>query len=161
MQIIKINLTHSFPVHPFSIPWKHQKTLWFRRPEDYQKSRDEVETLNPPSLNWDSSDSFATIAEVISRHFPKGHEQLFWVPTTTFFLTLSLFCEIMSLTHFNTLLHLIKKPVIWFAVEIKWLVSIWNAIYMKRNTGLKWISISKKIKLLIYFNSFMTKVPII
>ena len=21
-------LTHSFPVHPFSTPWKHQKTLW-------------------------------------------------------------------------------------------------------------------------------------
>ena len=22
-------LTHSFPIHPFSTPWKHQKTLWF------------------------------------------------------------------------------------------------------------------------------------
>ena len=22
-------LTHSFPMHPFSIPWKHQKTVWF------------------------------------------------------------------------------------------------------------------------------------
>ena len=22
-------LTHSFPMYPFSTPWKHQKTLWF------------------------------------------------------------------------------------------------------------------------------------
>ena len=25
----KICLTHSFPMHPFSTPWKHQKTLRF------------------------------------------------------------------------------------------------------------------------------------
>ena len=24
---IKVSLTHSFPIHPFSTPWKHQKTL--------------------------------------------------------------------------------------------------------------------------------------
>ena len=33
------------------------------------------------------------------------------------------------LTHFNQVLHFIWKPVIWFAVKIKWLVSIWNAIH--------------------------------
>ena len=26
--ILKV-LTHSLPMHPFSTPWKHQKTLWF------------------------------------------------------------------------------------------------------------------------------------
>ena len=26
---LKIPLTHSFPMHPFPTPWKHQKTLWF------------------------------------------------------------------------------------------------------------------------------------
>ena len=29
--------------------------------------------------------------------------------------------------HFNPMLHFIQKPVIWFSLQIKWLVSIWNA----------------------------------
>ena len=32
------------------------------------------------------------------------------------------------LTNFTTMLHFIKKPVTWFAKQIIWLVSIWNAI---------------------------------
>ena len=32
-----------------------------------------------------------------------------------------------TLTHFKPALHFIKKPDNWFAMEIKWLVSIWNA----------------------------------
>ena len=31
------------------------------------------------------------------------------------------------LSRFSPVLHFISKPVIWFAVKIKWLVSIWNA----------------------------------
>ena len=33
----------------------------------------------------------------------------------------------MSLSHFSPVFHFIKKPVIWFALKIKWLVFIWNA----------------------------------
>ena len=25
--VLKVKLTHSFPMHPFSTPWKHQKCL--------------------------------------------------------------------------------------------------------------------------------------
>ena len=32
------------------------------------------------------------------------------------------------LTHFSPVLHFIKKPVIWFALQIKWLVSIWHTV---------------------------------
>ena len=31
------------------------------------------------------------------------------------------------LTRFTPVLHFIQKPVIWFALKIEWLVSIWNA----------------------------------
>ena len=31
------------------------------------------------------------------------------------------------LTHFSQVFSFILKPVIWFALQIKWLVSIWNA----------------------------------
>ena len=31
------------------------------------------------------------------------------------------------LTHFSPLLHFIQKPVTYFVVQIKWLVSTWNA----------------------------------
>ena len=30
------------------------------------------------------------------------------------------------LTHFSLVLHSIQKPVVWFTVQSKWLVSIWN-----------------------------------
>ena len=30
-------------------------------------------------------------------------------------------------THFSSVLHVTQKPVIWFGLQIKWLVSIWNA----------------------------------
>ena len=33
----------------------------------------------------------------------------------------------ISLTYFTPVLHFIWKPVTWFAEQIKWLVSIWNA----------------------------------
>ena len=35
--------------------------------------------------------------------------------------------KISTLTYFSPLLLFIYKPVIWFARQIKWLVSIWNA----------------------------------
>ena len=33
----------------------------------------------------------------------------------------------IPLTHFSPVLHFIYKSIIWFEVQIKWLVSIWNA----------------------------------
>ena len=33
-----------------------------------------------------------------------------------------------GLTHFSPVLRFIQKPVIWFALQIKWLVAIWNAV---------------------------------
>ena len=34
----------------------------------------------------------------------------------------------LKLTHFSPVLHFMWKPVIWFRQQMKWLVSIWNAI---------------------------------
>ena len=45
--------------------------------------------------------------------------------------------KIINLTHFSLVLHLISKQVIWFAVQIKWLVSIWNATLGWN--GLRWM----------------------
>ena len=33
----------------------------------------------------------------------------------------------LKLTYFSPVLHFISKPVIWLGLQIKWLVSIWNA----------------------------------
>ena len=35
-------------------------------------------------------------------------------------------CSNLTLTNFSPVLHFKKKPVIWFALQIKGLVSIWN-----------------------------------
>ena len=35
--------------------------------------------------------------------------------------------QILGLKSFRPVLHFILKPVIWYAQQIKWLVSIWNA----------------------------------
>ena len=42
----------------------------------------------------------------------------------------SLKCFQMILTHFSLALHSIEKPVIWFKIQIKWLVSIWNSSWI-------------------------------
>ena len=41
------------------------------------------------------------------------------------FVTIS---HLAAFTYFSTVLHFIKKPVVWYVLQIKWLVSIWNAI---------------------------------
>ena len=48
-------------------------------------------------------------------------------------------------THFSPALHFILKPIIWFAVQIKWLFSIWKAAlgwnglkHLQRNVFGRW-----------------------
>ena len=54
-----------------------------------------------------------------------------WLPNgfflVTFEQTFFMNLEYLFVTRFSPLLHFIMKPVIWFAQQIKWLVSIWNA----------------------------------
>ena len=44
---------------------------------------------------------------------------------------------LFRLTHFSSVLHFIQKPVNLFVVQIKWLVSTWNA-------ALDWAEMFKK-----------------
>ena len=58
---------------------------------------------------------------------------------------ISTFCsEIanISLTHFNLVLQFIYKPVISFAMQIKWLVSIWNVTLASNELSRFWKGIS-------------------
>lgn len=34
--------------------------------------------------------------------------------------------KMFSLTHFSPMFRFIQKPVIWFEMQIKWLISLWN-----------------------------------
>ena len=55
-----------------------------------------------------------------------------------------------ALTHFSPVLHFIQKPNIWFPLQIKWLVSIWNVTLVwnrfkiNRNIGTIWATYSSK-----------------
>ena len=51
----------------------------------------------------------------------------------------------INLIDFSPALHFILKPVIWFAMQIKWLVSIWNA--MLDWNGLNALTLTKKNKI--------------
>ena len=54
----------------------------------------------------------------------------------------------VSLTHFSSVLHFWWKPVIWFGLfwlQIKWMVSIYNATLS--NTKLKWIKYSTVVSI--------------
>ena len=44
------SLTHLFPMHPFSIPWKHQKTVVFRGVEKGSIRNEWVEGLRHPVI---------------------------------------------------------------------------------------------------------------
>ena len=64
------------------------------------------------------------------------------------------------LTHLSPVLHFIQQPVIWFAMRIKWLVSIWNVrlggnglicfLIQKQPWNLAWGQFWRSVK----FNSF-------
>ena len=141
MRIIKINLTHSFPMHPFSTPWKYQKTLRFRRPEDYQKSRDEVESLSPPErLVWTA---ILQIRLPLSpRSFPDISQNIM---SSYFEFPRRLFSDIVTFL-WNYVINSFQY-IAAFDKETSDLICSGNQMtgfYMKCNTGLKWIKYFKK-----------------
>ena len=141
MGIIKINLTHSFPMHPFSTPWKHQKTLRFRRPENYQKSRDKVESLSPPErLVWTA---ILHIRLPLSpRSFPDTSQN---VMSSYFEFPRLLFSDVVTFL-WNHVINSFQY-IVAFVKKTSDLICSRNQMtgfYMKCNTGLKWIKYFKK-----------------
>ena len=68
---------------------------------------------------------------------------------------------ILILTHWNPALHFIWKPVIWFVMKIKWLVSIWIATlgwneltYKNQSLNTLWSKLESGIVCHVYTKNF-------
>ena len=50
-----------------------------------------------------------------------------WIYRRNLRIHLYMLTYYISLTHLSPVMHFIYKPVMWILLQIKWLVSIWNA----------------------------------
>ena len=76
---LKVLLTHLFPMHPFPIPWKHQKTVRFSKVSKRRKK----DALATNGLNKQFRTHFSLYLSFLLMVFVDCRVQILWLPRKT------------------------------------------------------------------------------
>ena len=76
---LKVLLTHLFPMHPFPIPWKHQKTIRFSKVSKRRKKG----ALATNGLNKQFRTHFSLYLSFLLMVFVDCRVQILWLPRKT------------------------------------------------------------------------------